>query len=80
MEPCFPGNHWNFPCLKIPCFALLVHVAFPLPIKVFVPQPMSFLTYTPVLSLIPWWGSERVGLSSQPGLNHENPELDLVQV
>ena len=48
----------------IPCFALLVHVAFALPIELSLSQPMSFLTFTlPILSPIPLGGgSERAAV------------------
>jgi len=44
----------------IPCFALLVCAAFALPIKLSLPQPMSYLIFTlPIHSPFPPGGTER---------------------
>jgi len=65
----------------IPWFALLACMAFALPVKLSLSQPMSFLTFTlPVLSLIPPRAEQAsgcVGLSCRPGLNHHSQEPNL---
>ena len=67
LNTCLPrgSSEW------ILCFALLAWVAFALPIKLSLSQPMSFLTFTlPILSLTPQGGSERAavwGLAASGG-------------
>jgi len=60
----------------IPCFTLLVHTAFALPIKLFLSQPTSFLTFTlAILSFIPpgvKWASGWLVFGCRLGLNHDN--------
>jgi len=59
----------------IPYFTVLAYVAFALPIKLSLPQPMSFLTFTfLILSLIPLRRvSEWVVLRCLLGLKHNTP-------
>ena len=56
------------------CFALVACVAFALPVKLSLSQPVNFLTLTlPILSPIPLWGKWASGcvvLSCWLGLNH----------
>ena len=72
LNTCLPmgSSEW------IPYFALLACTAFALPIKLFLSQPTSFLTFTLlILSPIPpWreWASGCVVLSCQLRLNHDS--------
>ena len=55
LNTCLPMGNSGW----IPCFVLIVYVAFALPIKLPLSEPMSFLTFTLlILSLIPPGGSE----------------------
>lgn len=50
MEPCLPVGRGEL----IPLFALLIQVAFGLPIKLYLSQPTSLLTFTLlILSHVP---------------------------
>lgn len=76
-EHFFLGDSWT-PAIEsgewIPCFLLPAHVGFALPIKLSIPQSMSFVTPT-LLILFPipmWleWASDCVVFSCWIGLNH----------
>lgn len=72
METCLPVGHSEL----IPLFALLIQVAFGLPIKLYLPQPKSLLTFTLlILSHIPPEQEICVWFSCWLGLNYNRAQL-----
>lgn len=72
METCLPVGHSEL----IPLFALLIQVAFGLPIKLYLPQPKSLLTFTLlILSHIPPEQEIYVWFSCWLGLNYNRAQL-----
>lgn len=71
LNSCWPLGNWEE---EIPCFALLVDVAFALLIKLPLSQPMSFPTFSLLIPQCCWgeeaWASSSVGFSCWLGLNH----------